>query len=176
MSSEPLDPLPEKTVDAPGAYGAEQIAAARQNLIKKVFARGAERRHELKSWPENFHRLICGDTLTDVRIDDRDIQRGDRIVFQEFVPDHGIYSGKEAHFEALDVIRNCAGILPGYCVLCLRTFISECQRFNKTLLEKNVNAGRETNAGTSDGGSAPSGAGATEKRVNDDPGVRKADS
>ena len=57
--------------------------------------------HELKSWPESFKAIKKGRKTCDLRLDDRNFQIGNIILFQEFNPGMGAGIGErdvQAHF------------------------------------------------------------------------------
>ncbi len=129
--------------------------------------------HYLKSWPENFHRLMCGYRLTDVRLDDRDIQDGDKVIFQEYDQKLNSHTGKEMRMEVIDVIRGAVGIERAYCVLCLFLRPGVCYTFNEKLIE-GIENGRKIELAASESGSAPSGERTTEERISNDSGIQQA--
>lgn len=51
--------------------------------------------HELKSAPANFAGIWEGTKRFDVRLADRDFRVGDALIFREWHPDKGPYSGRK---------------------------------------------------------------------------------
>jgi len=73
--------------------------------------------HHLKSWPEYF-KAIAHDLKTfDLRKDDRNYQPGDIVVFEEFRPGTGEYTGATATRRVVYILRDFDGLQPGYCIL-----------------------------------------------------------
>lgn len=58
------------------------------NGVRKV-------KHELKTWPEYFQAVWCGDKNFEIRKDDRRFKERDEVVLQEFDPANGEYTGRE---------------------------------------------------------------------------------
>lgn len=56
-------------------------------------------RHTLKTWPEYFRALWCGDKTFEIRKNDRVFQERDEVVLQEWEPfmgkEGGEYTGRE---------------------------------------------------------------------------------
>jgi hypothetical protein len=55
--------------------------------------------HRVKSWTPFFEAFLAGDKRHDLRDDDRNYQRGDFLILQEFHPFGGGYSGRELTME-----------------------------------------------------------------------------
>jgi hypothetical protein len=51
--------------------------------------------HTLKTWPEYFKAVRLWEKNFEVRKADRDFKVGDRILFQEWNPETGKYTGQE---------------------------------------------------------------------------------
>ncbi|MFA5168447.1 MAG: DUF3850 domain-containing protein [Candidatus Omnitrophota bacterium] len=82
-----------------------------------------KRHHELKMWPEYFRLLVDDVKLSDIRVDDRDIQDGDTVCFREFFQVGGGFTGNEVMTFATRVLRG--GAIPkGYVFICLRKLSS----------------------------------------------------
>lgn len=46
--------------------------------------------HELKTWPQPFAALMCGDRRHEIRVNDRDYRVGDTLLLREWIPQaHG---------------------------------------------------------------------------------------
>lgn len=73
--------------------------------------------HTVKSWPEYFDPICHGIKNFDLRKDDRPYEVGDEIVFEEFRPFVGEYTGATAHRRVIYILRNFEGLLPGFCIL-----------------------------------------------------------
>lgn len=54
--------------------------------------------HSLKCWPEFFESVEDGTKTFEYRRNDRDFQRGERLLLREWDPDEQTYSGKERRF------------------------------------------------------------------------------
>lgn len=81
--------------------------------------------HEVKSWPEYFSRIVSGDMLFQVRKNDRDYRIGDTVVFQEFRPNTGAYTGRKITTVITNIIMDGPavageGLKKGYCVFGFR--------------------------------------------------------
>ena len=66
-------------------------------------------RHELKSHPVNFKRLVDGQPF-DVRKNDRDYQVGDEIVFKEYDPNMNM--GKPRGYTGKEIVKKVDSISP----------------------------------------------------------------
>jgi ribosomal protein S17 len=76
--------------------------------------------HALKTWPEYYQQITSGAKPFEVRKNDRDYKTGDRVLLQEFEPDSGKYTGKEAEFRIGYILHGPAfGIKQGFCVFAL---------------------------------------------------------
>lgn len=62
-------------------------------------------RHEKKTWPELFQKVVDGTKTFDLRINDWDCQPGDEIVFKEWDPATQQYTGREVVKIASYVLR-----------------------------------------------------------------------
>ena len=51
------------------------------------------RKHYLKTWPEYFQQVKKRKKKFEIRLNDRDFQRGDILILQEFNPDTQSYTG-----------------------------------------------------------------------------------
>lgn len=50
-------------------------------------------RHELKSWPEKFCKIVANVHMVELRINDREYKKGDEILFREWTHDNK-YTGQ----------------------------------------------------------------------------------
>jgi len=79
--------------------------------------------HALKIWPPYFDHIMSGEKTFDVRLNDRNYQRGDKILFREWSPEKEDYTGRECVMRIDYILRSSfaypptAGLQPGYCVL-----------------------------------------------------------
>jgi hypothetical protein len=73
--------------------------------------------HQVKSWPEYFKPISMGVKTFDLRKDDRGYQVGDDIQFEEFSNITGEHTGKVATRRISYILREFAGLMPGYCIL-----------------------------------------------------------
>ena len=60
--------------------------------------------HELKIWPQYFHKVKDGSKTFEVRENDRGFQCGDTVILREYDPGQtlstiGLYTGKEIKFK-----------------------------------------------------------------------------
>lgn len=72
--------------------------------------------HELKSWPEFFGALNAGIKHSEVRLNDRNYQHGDDLLFREWHPDMKVFTGQWCLLTIINIYF-CPGLLPGYVVL-----------------------------------------------------------
>ena len=82
---------------------------------------GLEYDHELKVWPEYFHKLQPGEKTFEVRRDDRGFQKGDVLWLREYDPKQiRGYTGN-ATYARIDYILTGGqfGIEPGFVVMAL---------------------------------------------------------
>ena len=74
--------------------------------------------HELKIWPEHFEPLLQGRKCAEYRSNDRDFKEHDTILFREWEPKEGRYTGRDCYAVILHVTDSDP--LPiGYCLLSL---------------------------------------------------------
>lgn len=72
--------------------------------------------HKLKILPEYFHATAAGNKSFEIRLNDRDFQRGDKLILKEF--DGTNYTAKEIHAYVSYVFAGGAfGLEKGYCIL-----------------------------------------------------------
>lgn len=76
-------------------------------------------RHELKTWPEFFARLVARKKRCELRRDDRGFRVGDTLVLREYDPALRGYTGNATTVKVTDIIRDVPqfGLEPGYCIL-----------------------------------------------------------
>lgn len=78
-------------------------------------------RHYLKTWTQYFDRVLLRDKNFEVRRNNRDYQRGDVIVLQDFDPESQQYSGREIVAEVSYVLLGGQfGIEKGFVVMGLK--------------------------------------------------------
>jgi hypothetical protein len=51
--------------------------------------------HELKTWPEFFEAIISGDKKFEIRVNDRDFNKGDALSLREYNPETKEYTGRQ---------------------------------------------------------------------------------
>lgn len=76
--------------------------------------------HELKSWPEYFEPMVKGRKTFDARINDRNFQEDDMIIFREFIPkEGGVYTDREFICRVIYVLEASPlyGLMEGYVIL-----------------------------------------------------------
>lgn len=74
--------------------------------------------HELKTHPEPFRALACGEKTFELRRDDRNFQVGDTLELREFNPETGTYTGRELTRKVSYKLEGGRYDLPdGLCVL-----------------------------------------------------------
>jgi hypothetical protein len=77
--------------------------------------------HHVKSWPQFFRAITLDLKSFDLRKDDRSYQVGDTVVFEEFKPGVGTYTGEKTARRIVYILRDFDGLQPGYCILGLKT-------------------------------------------------------
>ena len=106
------------------------------------------KRHNLKTWPGFFTEIRNGEKTADLRKNDRGFQRGDELMFQEFIPPvngkdetyPGFYTGSFCLCIVTAVLEGFTGLAPGYCVLSMRQPVSS-SGFDKNLAGKRSDEG-----------------------------------
>lgn len=68
--------------------------------------------HDLKTWPPYFQQILDGDKTFDLRINDRDFQPGDYLIFREFIPTPAA-PPEESGYTLRVVVRKAGVILYG---------------------------------------------------------------
>lgn len=59
-------------------------------------------RHEMKSWPEKFKKILANQHMQEIRIKDREYEVGDEILMREFTRDNH-YTGQEVLVDVVEV-------------------------------------------------------------------------
>lgn len=75
--------------------------------------------HQLKSWPQFFLVIRSGVKNFDLRKDDRDYRVGDIVQLEEYAMMTGEYTGRVCRKRIGYILRDFAGLMPGYCILSL---------------------------------------------------------
>jgi ParB family transcriptional regulator, chromosome partitioning protein len=73
--------------------------------------------HVIKCWPEYFKPIAKGEKTFDLRKDDRSYAVGDIVLLCEFRPTTGEYTGPTIRVKIGYILREFAGLMPGYCIL-----------------------------------------------------------
>lgn len=79
--------------------------------------------HELKAWPEYYHRVVTGEKMFEIRRDDRGFAVGDQIILREFEPSPvpsfpGRYTGNQLNLKiTYKFPGGRMGVDPAFCVL-----------------------------------------------------------
>jgi hypothetical protein len=81
------------------------------------------RTHVLKTYPDNFNLMRSGLKPFDIRQDDRIFRDGDEVIFREWDPDHGDYTGRVLR-KKISCKMVWGGLSPGYCAIGLIDFPS----------------------------------------------------
>lgn len=80
--------------------------------------------HKIKIWPHFFDLVKSGEKPFEVRKNDRDYQRGDIVILQEWNPVSGTYTGRELK-RAIGYVfyPGVHNLSLGYCDACIFTLI-----------------------------------------------------
>jgi hypothetical protein len=70
------------------------------------------KKHELKTWPEQYAALRDGSKKFELREDDRGFQVGDLLILREWVPETATYSGSLTAQFVTYILRGPAFGLP----------------------------------------------------------------
>ncbi len=73
--------------------------------------------HHVKCWPDYFKSIVRGEKTFDLRKNDRGYEIGDDVVFEEYRPGVGEYTGATTARRIVYVLREFEGLQPGYCIL-----------------------------------------------------------
>lgn len=76
--------------------------------------------HELKTWPEFFAPLACGDKTAELRRDDRPYAVGDTLRLREWDPKREMYTGFVLSRLVTSVLRNIPGLKRGFCLISVK--------------------------------------------------------
>jgi hypothetical protein len=85
--------------------------------------------HVLKIWPRYFEETIFGQKTAQLRKADRPYAIGDTLVLREWVPESGLYTGRETTVTVTDLIEKCEGLVEGYCILSVKLRAGHAKRF-----------------------------------------------
>jgi len=79
-------------------------------------------RHELKTWPDFFIKILTGVKTCEWRKYDRNFLAGDTLTLKEYDPKEEAYLGREIEAVVTDVIRHKDGVgVPrGYCIMSIK--------------------------------------------------------
>lgn len=75
--------------------------------------------HYLKTWPDCFKELKCGNKTFEIRKNDRDFRRGDNLVLEEYDSTLLKYTGEKLEFTIGYIIQDSWGIEKEYCCMSL---------------------------------------------------------
>jgi len=76
--------------------------------------------HVLKTWPEFYQPIVCGEKTTELRKNDRNFKVGDELRLREFDPKTKRYSGHEASARIIGIILKSPGLTPDYCAISIK--------------------------------------------------------
>lgn len=62
-------------------------------------------RHEKKTWPEYFQKVLDGKKTFDLRVADWECEEGDVLVLREWNPETKQYTGRSIEKEVMCVVR-----------------------------------------------------------------------
>jgi len=92
-------------------------------------------KHYLKILPQYFHEVMVGQKTAQLRNNDRHFAIGDTLELQEYDPKRKVYTGHAVTVIVTDLIKECAGLCRGYCIL--STFLPfSSTRFDRLLSGK----------------------------------------
>lgn len=72
---------------------------------------------QIKIPAEVFWKYLAWEKRFELIPDINHIQRGDMIILEKWNAENNTYAGKRIRVIAKDVLRNCPGLLPGYCII-----------------------------------------------------------
>lgn len=73
--------------------------------------------HELKTWPESFRAIRCGDKRYEIRKNDRDFKVDDLLLLREYDPDTQAYTGPTFRVRVTHMSVGQWGLLPDFCCM-----------------------------------------------------------
>jgi hypothetical protein len=97
-------------------YGPTKILSSKPVEDQKI---GIKKIHLLKTWPEYFSAIRCGDKKFEVRKNDRNFQSGDYVTLQEWNPTTKEYTGESETFQIGFLVDSEWGLQNGYCAFAL---------------------------------------------------------
>jgi hypothetical protein len=78
-------------------------------------------RHDLKTWPQYFNRILDREKKFELRKNDRDFQVGDTLLLLEWFPETKEFTGRELAVKVTYILHGPAfGIEQGYCVMSIQ--------------------------------------------------------
>lgn len=79
--------------------------------------------HNLKTWPEYFDAIYSGEKTFEVRKNDRNFQKGDVLILEEWDNKRKLYTGEQIQANVTYILQGGQfGIEEGFCVMGLETF------------------------------------------------------
>lgn len=76
--------------------------------------------HELKSWPEYFEAVRCGNKTFEIRKNDRNFQVGDKLMLHEFDPTTGKWLGRQICKEVTYISQGTFGLPDDICIMAIK--------------------------------------------------------
>jgi len=77
--------------------------------------------HELKCWSEYYYEIFMGRKEFEVRKNDRNYQKYDTLIFQEYDPETEQYTGQQMARRVTYILYGGQfGIEEGYCVMSIK--------------------------------------------------------
>jgi hypothetical protein len=88
-------------------------------------------KHDLKTWPEYFEKVLSGEKRFEIRKNDRHFKEGDTLILHEWDPIDG-YTGREIHKKAGYIFRGggTMGLEVDFCIIQLEEFGVDVQSSN----------------------------------------------
>ena len=84
--------------------------------------------HNLKTWPEYFAAIVCGEKTFEVRKADRGFAVGDHLCLQEFIPEYEQYTGRNWVVVVTYIMYGGSfGVDKSFCVLGIRQLSTSIQ-------------------------------------------------
>jgi hypothetical protein len=75
------------------------------------------KQHELKTWQPWFDDTLMGRKTFEFRKNDRDFQKGDRLLLREYNPHTETYSGTALAVRVTYIIKDAPDLPEGYCIM-----------------------------------------------------------